>query len=290
MKKRMTRLFLGVLLLLTLPLSVLSVGAMLPEFYGETYYAVLPRMYSRLKEIEEPKILVIGGSNVAFGLDSGLLEELLRDEGYDYTVCPFGLYGAVGTSAMLDLSRDALKAGDIVVLAIEPTSETMSDYFGAEAFWKCAEEAPELIGRLSREKQGMLAGTYLSYLQQRLEIHRSGKLPVSQGVYANSSFNERCDLVYHRPGNLMPVGFDTVLTSGGAGNCSALRSSGGRPALGRSCGTASALGFTLAICLFAGIRERLAVGNMPKWMDGFPGALITAGLMSLAFQGFSGLI
>ena len=40
----------------------------------------------------------------------------------------------------------------------------------------------------------------------------------------------------------------------------------------------------MAICLFAGIRERLALNNMPKWMDGFPGALITAGLMSLAFQ------
>ena len=55
-------------------------------------------------------------------------------------------------------------------------------------------------------------------------------------------------------------------------------------------GVASALGFTLAIVLFASIRERLADSNMPKWMDGFPGALITAGLMSLAFQGFSGLI
>ena len=55
-------------------------------------------------------------------------------------------------------------------------------------------------------------------------------------------------------------------------------------------GVSSALGFTLAIVLFASIRERLAASNMPKWMDGFPGALITAGLMSLAFQGFSGLI
>ena len=55
-------------------------------------------------------------------------------------------------------------------------------------------------------------------------------------------------------------------------------------------GTAGALGFTLAIVLFAAIRERLAIGNMPKWMDGFPGALIGAGLMSIAFQGFSGLI
>ena len=55
-------------------------------------------------------------------------------------------------------------------------------------------------------------------------------------------------------------------------------------------GTSAALGFTLSIVIFASIRERLAVSNLPKWMDGFPGALITAGLMSLAFQGFSGLI
>ncbi|MBO5567966.1 MAG: electron transport complex subunit RsxA [Clostridia bacterium] len=55
-------------------------------------------------------------------------------------------------------------------------------------------------------------------------------------------------------------------------------------------GIASALGYTLAICLFAGIRERLTIGNMPKWMEGFPGALIAAGLMAVAFNGFNGLI
>lgn len=55
-------------------------------------------------------------------------------------------------------------------------------------------------------------------------------------------------------------------------------------------GVASALGYTLAICLFAGIRERLALNNMPKWMEGFTGAVITAGLMAVAFNGFSGLI
>ncbi len=55
-------------------------------------------------------------------------------------------------------------------------------------------------------------------------------------------------------------------------------------------GVSAALGFTLAIVIFAGIRERLAISNLPKWMDGFPGALITAGLMSIAFQGFQGLI
>ena len=42
--------------------------------------------------------------------------------------------------------------------------------------------------------------------------------------------------------------------------------------------------------LFACIRERLALSRMPKWMDGFPGALITAGLMAVSFMGFGGLI
>ncbi len=55
-------------------------------------------------------------------------------------------------------------------------------------------------------------------------------------------------------------------------------------------GVAGALGFTLAIVLFSGIRERMETSDMPKWMDGFPGALITAGLMSVAFQGFAGLL
>lgn len=55
-------------------------------------------------------------------------------------------------------------------------------------------------------------------------------------------------------------------------------------------GVSAAVGFTLAIVIFASIRERMAISNWPKWMDGFPGALIIAGLMSIAFQGFSGLI
>jgi electron transport complex protein RnfA len=55
-------------------------------------------------------------------------------------------------------------------------------------------------------------------------------------------------------------------------------------------GTGSALGFTLSIVLFSAIRERLAISKMPKWMDGFPGALITAGLMAISFLGFRGLI
>ena len=51
----------------------------------------------------------------------------------------------------------------------------------------------------------------------------------------------------------------------------------------------AAIGFTLAIVLFAGVRERLESADIPEFLKGFPIALITAGLMSIAFLGFQGL-
>lgn len=51
-----------------------------------------------------------------------------------------------------------------------------------------------------------------------------------------------------------------------------------------------AVGFTLALILMAGIREQLALTDTPKNMKGFPLSLVTAGLLSLAFMGFSGIV
>ncbi len=54
-------------------------------------------------------------------------------------------------------------------------------------------------------------------------------------------------------------------------------------------GITGGLGFLLAIFLFAAVREQLEFSDAPKCFDGFPIALITSGLMALAFMGFSGL-
>ena len=54
-------------------------------------------------------------------------------------------------------------------------------------------------------------------------------------------------------------------------------------------GVTGGMGFLLAIVLFASIRERLEFSEPPKSFEGFPIALITAGLMALCFMGFSGL-
>ncbi|MBR6118558.1 MAG: RnfABCDGE type electron transport complex subunit A [Paludibacteraceae bacterium] len=53
---------------------------------------------------------------------------------------------------------------------------------------------------------------------------------------------------------------------------------------------ATAIGFALALVLFAGIREQLALAKVPKGMQGTPIALLTAGLLAMAFMGFSGVV
>ncbi|NLG23795.1 MAG: electron transport complex subunit RsxA, partial [Clostridiales bacterium] len=54
-------------------------------------------------------------------------------------------------------------------------------------------------------------------------------------------------------------------------------------------GVFGGLGFTIAITLMAGVREKLENAKIPEAMRGFPITLVAAGLMAIAFMGFSGL-
>lgn len=208
MKKTWIRVAAFTLLVLVLPCLLLASALSLPRVYGESYYAELSQLTRKLYQTEGKKLVIVGGSNVAFGLDVSLLEELLAEKGYSYTVCPYGLYAAVGCSAMLSLSQDALHEGDLVVLAIEPSSDTMSDYFGASAFLKCAESDPQLLTKLNSDQRRAVFGNAIPVLQERLSIVRSGVYPATEGVYSRAAFGENGNLDYPRPGNLMALGFD----------------------------------------------------------------------------------
>ena len=92
MKKLRGKLIVALCLVLLLPAILLAVAGSLPAVYEESYYAELPELVRRADKAEGKKLLLIGGSSVAFGTDTELLEELLAREGYEYTVCPLGLY------------------------------------------------------------------------------------------------------------------------------------------------------------------------------------------------------
>ncbi len=130
------------LLVLLLPGLLLGAGAALQEYYGESYYAELPAMVEKLKTTQGPKIVLVGGQQR--GLRRGQRPDggPALPGGESYTVCNFGLYAAVGTSAMLSLSEKYLNAGDRVVLAIEPTSETFFHLFRGHGLLEMRRKQP----------------------------------------------------------------------------------------------------------------------------------------------------
>lgn len=203
-------LFLLAALLLLLPAGIL-VSRDLPggPVYDETYYGQLSPMVRKAAETEGKKLLVLGSSSVAFGLDSALLEEGLRKEGLDITVCSFGLYGAIGTRTMMELSRDLLKEGDVLVFAPEPFGQSLSDYFSAEHLWYAMDGDRSLFWRMEPESQGSLVGNYVSFVHRKSAYVSAGTKAKPSGVYARASFDENGDMTKaDRPGNVMPMGYD----------------------------------------------------------------------------------
>ena len=205
-------------LILAVPLVITIFGFCLPHQFGATYYAKLPKMTARLNKSRGKRIIVVGGSSVAFGLRN----DLMQDELSDYTVCPFGLYAAIGTKAMIDLSRADIREGDIVVLAPEQSPQSLSTYFGSKYLWRAVEEDTGLLTRLKYENLGAMVGAFPEYAGEKFGYWKNGDAPSPDGIYSVNSFDENCTLVYDRPHNIMDGGFDpTTLISYDSGIMSA---------------------------------------------------------------------
>ena len=172
--------------------------------YTNVFVAALGDKQERLASIEEPKLAVVGGSSVAFGLDSELLGRYT-----DMEVVNFGLYATLGSKIMLDLSEGEMKAGDVVVFAPELDSTTLSMYFGADAMWQAIDATPSLRELVRPEDRGTLYGdAFDRYRENKAELLEMGA-PNPSGVYNRKNFNEYGDISYKRPYNTMAAGYDT---------------------------------------------------------------------------------
>lgn len=188
---------------------VFLTGVMLPPQFTQTWYGALAPMYDRIENAQGNKIIIVGNSNVAFGVDSALAEELLRAGGLDYGVYNFGLYGSLGTKMMMELAFGQTDEGDIVVLVPEIAAQSLSTYFSAQEAWYALDGDMSMFWAFGGEEQGALAGAYASYTAQKLEYARSGSPAAGSGVYAASSFDGHGDLKnYDRPNNIMSGGYD----------------------------------------------------------------------------------
>lgn len=186
--------------------AIACVAAIAPPVYGQTFLGELSPKFDRLNEINEPKIIVVGGSSVAFGLDSQLLAQHVG-----MPVVNFGLYATLGTKIMMDLSKANVNAGDIVVLAPEMDAQTLSLYFNAEAALQGMESDWSMLRYIPTENYSDLAGGVYEYITAKIRYLRNGLIDPA-GVYNRDSFNEYGDIVYPRPHNTMLLGYDPTKT------------------------------------------------------------------------------
>ncbi len=192
-------LLLAILSVLLLPLAV---TILLPPVYSNTFVGVLDEKVERLASIKGRKAVVVGGSSVAFGLDSALMEEHLG-----MPVVNFGLYAAIGTKAMLDLSLPHIGEGDIVILAPETDAQTLSLYFSGENTWKAIDDDPSLLFDLRTDSKKEMLGSLYAHAADKLSVLLSEPLDPA-GVYNRKSFNAYGDVSYPRAQNVMTLYYD----------------------------------------------------------------------------------
>ena len=191
------------LLVIILPIVIIFGYAFsIPPQYTNTFVGELDDKFERLTSIDEPKVVVVGGSSVAFGLESELLEKYMG-----MPVVNFGLYAALGTKVMLDLSKAGINEGDIVVLAPELDAQTMSMYFNSETTLQATDDKPSMLRYVGPEHYFSLLGSLWGHVGQKLEYQKTGA-PNPSGVYNGNNFNEYGDLEYERPSNVMALYYD----------------------------------------------------------------------------------
>ena len=166
--------------LLALALLFLWILLLLPAQYGDTYLAALQDKTALLHGSSEKKrIVTVGGSGAAFGQWSDLLEK----EFPEYAVINDGLYAGLGTAPMMDLARQDIRPGDIVILSPEQNRQSLSGFFGARAMWQAADGAPGLLLRISPGRWRSLLGEALPFCAEKFSFWMHGNAPHIPGFY-----------------------------------------------------------------------------------------------------------
>lgn len=197
---------LSVFLIISPLLITVFVAVFTEPQFDESFVGVLDGKLERLEAIEEDKIIVVGGSSVAFGVMSPLIEE--------YTEMPvvnFGLYASLGTRLMLDLSRHGVKEGDIVILAPEMDAQTLSLYFNSDRVLEAMDGSLENLRYVDSDNIFSVFGAMWGFAEKKLSYISSGTPPKSDGVYSAESFNEYLDIEYPREYNIMHSYYDKNL-------------------------------------------------------------------------------
>ena len=180
-------------------------GFGLPIQFGDTFMGELKSKYERLKETSGKRIVLVGGSGVAFDCDSALMDDFFPS----YEIVNFGMYAGLGTKAVMDLSENYIHEGDIVILSPEQSEQTFSDYFNGEYMWQAADGAFGMLRDLKSENFEAMLGNFPRFALEKLNYVMKGQKPQTDSIYQKKSFNTYGDIELDTcRENILPNGYD----------------------------------------------------------------------------------
>ena len=180
-------------------------GFGLPVQFGDTFMGELKSKYERLKETSGKRIVLVGGSGVAFDCDSALMDDFFPS----YEIVNFGMYAGLGTKAVMDLSENYIHEGDIVILSPEQSEQTFSDYFNGEYMWQAADGAFGMLRDLKSENFEAMLGNFPWFALEKLNYVMKGQKPQTDSIYQKKSFNIYGDIELDTcRENILPNGYD----------------------------------------------------------------------------------
>ena len=180
-------------------------GFGLPVQFGDTFMGELKSKYERLKETSGKRIVLVGGSGVAFDCDSALMDDFFPS----YEIVNFGMYAGLGTKAVMDLSENYIHEGDIVILSPEQGEQTFSDYFNGEYMWQAADGAFGMLRDLKSENFEAMLGNFPRFALEKLNYVMKGQKPQTDNIYQKKSFNTYGDIELDTcRENILPNGYD----------------------------------------------------------------------------------
>lgn len=180
-------------------------GFGLPVQFGDTFMGELKSKYERLKETSGKRIVLVGGSGVAFDCDSALMDDFFPS----YEIVNFGMYAGLGTKAVMDLSENYIHEGDIVILSPEQGEQTFSDYFNGEYMWQAADGAFGMLRDLKSENFDAMLGNFPRFVLEKLNYVMKGQKPQTDSIYQKKSFNTYGDIELDTcRENILPNGYD----------------------------------------------------------------------------------
>lgn len=192
--------------ILIIPLFLFLITLCLPSQYENSYMGELKYKYSRLKNTAGKRIIIVGGSGMAFDIDSSLIKENFPE----YEIVNMGMYAGLGTAPVLDMAISYCHEGDIIIYAPEQNTQTLSMYLGSDFAWQALDGAYYMLPFFMKSENNisLMAAAFPRFAIEKLKLFSTGSAPSPDSVYRKSAFNEYGDIADTLPQNTMIKGFD----------------------------------------------------------------------------------